>query len=45
VNPYLSLWDTKRAVYNSPDTHWENVTVYVLNATDLKITAYGYAKP
>ena len=44
-NPYLSLWQTKRPVYYDPDTDWENVAVYVLNATDLKIRAYGYAKP
>lgn len=45
ANPYLSVWQTKEAVYDNPDTHWRNVTAYVLDASDYKITAYGYAKP
>ena len=49
VNPYLSLWDTRRpdSARNAddPETKWENVTVYVLDVTDCKITAYGFAKP
>ena len=45
ANPYLSVWQTKEAVYNNPDTHWRNVTAYVLDASDYKITAYGFAKP
>jgi len=46
TNPYLSLWATRRPVYARypEETMWENVTVYVLNATELKITAYGYAE-
>ena len=49
VNPYLSLWDTRRpdSARHASDkgTTWENVTVYVLDATDCRITAYGFAKP
>jgi len=45
TNPYLSLWHTKRPNYGRWGTRWENVTVYVLNASDYKITAYGFAKP
>ena len=45
TNPYLSLWQTRRPDYRSGETIWENVTVYVLDANDCKITAYGFAKP
>lgn len=44
TNPYLLLWHTKRPKYNGI-TIWENVTIPVLNASDYKITAYGFAKP
>jgi hypothetical protein len=27
------------------ETTWENVTVYYLDMSDYKITAYGYAEP
>jgi hypothetical protein len=45
TNPYLPLWHTKRPIYGLGTTTWENVTVYVLNASDYKITTYGFAKP
>jgi hypothetical protein len=45
VNPYLSLLHTKEADYSGEETTWENVTVYVLDESDYKITAYGFAKP
>jgi len=44
-NPYLSVWQTHERVYNDPNTEYRNVTAYVLDASDYKITAYGYAKP
>lgn len=45
TNPYVSLWDTKKAVYNDPDTHWVNGTVCTLNLDDINTVAYGYAQP
>jgi len=45
TNPYVSLWDTKKAVYNEPDTHWVNGTVCTLNLDDINTVAYGYAQP
>lgn len=45
IEPLLELWDTKRADYSGDETTWEYVSVYVINATDLKITAYGFAEP
>jgi len=44
-NPFLSVWQTQRRVYNDPETDYRNVTAYVLDANDYEITAYGYAKP
>ena len=45
TNPYVSLWETKKAVYYDPDTHWTNGTVCVLNLDDISTIAYGYAEP
>jgi hypothetical protein len=45
TNPHLLLWDTKRPKYTNEGTIWENVTVYVLNIPELRVTAYGFAKP
>ncbi len=45
TNPNLILWNTKRPDYTKQGTVWENVTVYVLDLTALKIVCYGYAKP
>ena len=45
TDPYVSLWETKYAVYNDPDTHWINGTVCVFNLDDISTVAYGYAEP
>lgn len=45
TDPYVSLWETKKAVYNNSETHWTNGTVYVLNLDDITAIAYGYAEP
>ena len=45
TNPYVSLWETKKAVYNDPDTHWTNGTVCLLDLDDINTIAYGYAEP
>jgi ABC-type transport system involved in multi-copper enzyme maturation permease subunit len=45
TNPYVSLWQTKRAFYSQGETVWENVTVCTLDYDDLKFTAWGYAEP
>jgi hypothetical protein len=44
-NPYTSVWEAHEPVYNHPDTEYRNVTAYVLDANDYRMTAYGYAKP
>jgi hypothetical protein len=44
-NPYTSVWETHERVYNDPTTEYRNVTAYVLDINDYRMTAYGYAKP
>ncbi len=46
TNPHLSLMGARRPNSARYPTVWENVTVYVLNViADVKITAYGFARP
>jgi hypothetical protein len=46
TNPHLSPMDVRRPNSARYPTVWENVTVYVLNTIDdVKITAYGFARP
>ena len=49
TNPYLALWHTEVYIRHGSPTGayytFENDTVYFLNASDYKITAWGYAKP
>jgi hypothetical protein len=44
TNPYLAVWHTQRPEYKRPDI-LENVTVPVLDSSDYRITAYGFARP